>query len=93
MYSYGTGVVQSVLRSIFIAPSGMGPEYHQFPKNSTRSAQHNRDLGLFVDLLKISGCLYTLGKMPSPTALLTIRATFLWFTGLRPVSFLCLIRP
>ena len=39
------------------------------------------------------GCLYTLGWMPSPIALLMALAIFLWFTGLSLVSLLCLMRP
>ena len=39
------------------------------------------------------GCLYTLGWMPSPIALLIALAIFLWFTGLSLVSTLCLMRP
>jgi hypothetical protein len=42
---------------------------------------------------RISGCLCTLGIRPRPIALLTALATFLWLTGLNPVSLECLILP
>ena len=50
--------------------------------------------GMFcTSLIRIMGWRCTLGCMPKPMALLMAFAIFLWFTGRRPVSLECLIRP
>lgn len=55
--------------------------------------QHNIYRPRAVLGCRISGCLCTLGIRPRPIALLTALATFLWLTGLNPVSLECLILP
>jgi len=44
-------------------------------------------------VFRISGWRYVLGINPSPIALLTALAIFLWLRGLSPVSFECFILP
>jgi len=48
---------------------------------------------LAANFCKISGCLCTLGIIPIPILLLIALAIRRWFTGRRPVSLLCLMRP
>ena len=44
-------------------------------------------------VFRISGCAWTLGWMPMPTARRMARAILRWLTGRRPVSEECLTRP